>query len=669
MSSAIWANVTVQGTLSASGTYGQTTYAPVDLGVNALSLATGNLTSLITTSSSAPTAFTANNAGEGSLYFPGTANAYISFGTTGQPFSNSNIYSFGDFVVEAWVNPTSVSNYPVLTGLGDPAGAGALYYYLQLNTSGSVIWWSNINSVASGLTTTATISTGAWTHLAVIHQSASKRVQVYINGQPQTFSAATGGWSSSGTVASYTTGIVPVTTWPLAVGQLSTSGNALNGYLTNLRVTTGSGAAQIYNNNAFTPSTSPLFPASNTVGGSLTTRLLLRVPLAQGKVQVQKAIGAPSTGYSGTQAFPPAPMSGYFTDLTGWAPYGQGKYVASASSEATAAWQAFDNNDSTGWSYNYTGLGNIYPAGGSQWGTYNGTTFTVDVSGNSYGGEWVQIQMPVAITLSSYTLYGTDTTYDPGSWYILGSRDGINWKLVHQVRMYVWASNGIRQTWTVSSTESFSYFRYVLYQSYLSGTANYNIPIRTLIFNGTPEGANFSSDGRVGIGVVNPTRNLEVAGDVVAGGTVSSGNPITFKNKIINGNFDVWQRGTSFASPAGGSYTADRWSLNYDGAGSTRTISQQTFTTGQTDVPGNPTYFYRFAQTVAGSGTYNNTCIQKIEGVRTFAGQAVVMSLWARGTVGTPYVNAALRQNFGTSGSTSVDIAASSTQTFTTTSN
>jgi microcystin-dependent protein len=43
-------------------------------------------------------------------------------------------------------------------------------------------------------------------------------------------------------------------------------------------------------------------------------------------------------------------------------------------------------------------------------------------------------------------------------------------------------------------------------------------------------------------------------------------------NRILNGSFDIWQRGTSFTSPANSSYVADRWATNVPAVS---TISRQ----------------------------------------------------------------------------------------------
>jgi hypothetical protein len=136
------------------------------------------------------------------------------------------------------------------------------------------------------------------------------------------------------------------------------------------------------------------------------------------------------------------------------------------------------------------------------------------------------------------------------------------------------------------------------------------------------------------------------------------------KNVIINGDFNVWQRGTSFTNNAHNTFNADRWKQFYDGSGATRIISQQTFTPGT--APSSPyegTYFLRFNQTVAGTAATYNVLTQPVENVRTFAGNTVTYSYWAR--AGAPLtMTIEAEQNFGSGGSATV--ATTATQSITT---
>jgi hypothetical protein len=102
------------------------------------------------------------------------------------------------------------------------------------------------------------------------------------------------------------------------------------------------------------------------------------------------------------------------------------------------------------------------------------------------------------------------------------------------------------------------------------------------------------------------------------------------KNKIINGDFTVAQRGTSFSNPATGAFSLDRWSCTYGGAITTWAISQQSFTPGAAPVAGYESpFFYRSSITTIGTGSDIDHG-QKIEDVRTFAGQTVTLSFYAK---------------------------------------
>jgi hypothetical protein len=167
------------------------------------------------------------------------------------------------------------------------------------------------------------------------------------------------------------------------------------------------------------------------------------------------------------------------------------------------------------------------------------------------------------------------------------------------------------------------------------------------------------------------------AGTGITGGGTSGAVTVSFdqanfgggqfaagKNKIINGNFGVWQRGTTFTNPADSSYTADRFEIRQDGDG-TKVISQQTFTPGTAPVAGyEGTYFYRWNDSVAGTTQTFKVISQKIEDVRTFAGQTVTMSFWAKADAART-VTYYWQQNFGSGGSAAVD-GASTTASLTT---
>lgn len=123
------------------------------------------------------------------------------------------------------------------------------------------------------------------------------------------------------------------------------------------------------------------------------------------------------------------------------------------------------------------------------------------------------------------------------------------------------------------------------------------------------------------------------------------------RNRIINGRFDIWQRGATQSTNGYGS--DDRWSN--ENSGTTKVHSRQAFTLGQTDVPGNPAYFSRTVVTsVAGVGNY---CFksQRIEGVATFAGTRATLSFYAKADA-PKNIAVELVQAFGSGGSASAPV-------------
>ncbi len=123
--------------------------------------------------------------------------------------------------------------------------------------------------------------------------------------------------------------------------------------------------------------------------------------------------------------------------------------------------------------------------------------------------------------------------------------------------------------------------------------------------------------------------------------------PYLGRNLIINGDFSVWQRGTSFTSAE---YTSDRFQINNNG--STHVTTQQAHTLGQTDVAGNPEFYSRtVATSVAGAGNFVSL-EHRLEGVELAAGQEVMLSFDAKAD-SSKNIASEFTQEFGTGGSPS----------------
>ena len=109
-----------------------------------------------------------------------------------------------------------------------------------------------------------------------------------------------------------------------------------------------------------------------------------------------------------------------------------------------------------------------------------------------------------------------------------------------------------------------------------------------------------------------------------------AGSPyVAGKNGVLNSNYSVWQRGTSFTN-CSSIYTADRWFAFTNGVTTGRTLTRQT-TSDTTNLPFIQ-YCLRFQRDSGNAVTSNMTISQPFESSNStlYAGRTVVFSFYAR---------------------------------------
>lgn len=118
----------------------------------------------------------------------------------------------------------------------------------------------------------------------------------------------------------------------------------------------------------------------------------------------------------------------------------------------------------------------------------------------------------------------------------------------------------------------------------------------------------------------------------------------TYRSKIINGAFSIWQRGVSFALSAA-AYAADRWYVDIIG-----TVTREAFLPGESELMDNSRYYLKTSP----SGSSPASIEQRIESVWTLAGKQTTLTFWAKAGISGSVLSVSATQFFGTAGSTSV---------------
>jgi hypothetical protein len=124
-------------------------------------------------------------------------------------------------------------------------------------------------------------------------------------------------------------------------------------------------------------------------------------------------------------------------------------------------------------------------------------------------------------------------------------------------------------------------------------------------------------------------QNLADSAQTLPAGIGGAG--LMFRNRIINGNFETWQRGTSGFSTSVGTYTADRWRND-----------QIITVVRSTDVPNTDS---RYSLDVTQGATSYGTITQRIESVNSFdlVGKRITLSFWVKNVSGSVGMNVIIR--------------------------
>jgi hypothetical protein len=196
---------------------------------------------------------TASTSGSGS-YSNNGSTTYLNYGNQTALHLGS-----GNFTVEMWLYKNADTAF--MTACGDfLVGSTNTFMILGDATTGTKIGWYNAAANVYALTSTTSLATSTWYHVAFVRNGST--LTLYINGV-------------SDGVATLTTDYNATTSFFVGHSPELNAGRYWNGYISNFRMVKGTA---VYTSN-FTPSTIPLTAITNT---SLLLNTVSGAPFADG---------------------------------------------------------------------------------------------------------------------------------------------------------------------------------------------------------------------------------------------------------------------------------------------------------------------------------------------------------------------------------------------------
>lgn len=245
-----------------------------------------------------------------SNYFDGSS--FLTF-----PYTSNYEWTASDFTVEAWVFPTSLTNwsynnagYLHSTMIGNHSATGVQDTWSFGPLSDGRVGFYYYSGGQQAVYSTATISANQWSHVAMTKTSSG--ITIFVNGV--------------GTTATAVTGTPATDNYGMVIGK--SNNTTLNGYVSNVRIVKGTA---VYSGTSYTVPTAPLTAITNTQFLSCQSNRFIDNSTNAATITVN---GSPSV-----QRFSPfSPTTAYSTSVIGGSGYfdGSGDYLDAGTNAAFA---------------------------------------------------------------------------------------------------------------------------------------------------------------------------------------------------------------------------------------------------------------------------------------------------------------------------------------------